>query len=923
MPDQPSGTVTFLFTDIEGSTQLWESFPQAMQAALARHDALLQQTIESHSGYVFKTVGDAFCAAFATAPDGLRAALDAQRALADEPWGDVGQIRVRMALHTGAAEERAGDYFGPPVNRVARLLSAGAGGQVLLSGVSYELARAALPDGCDLRDLGDHHLKDLGQPERVYQLVAADLPSDFPPIKTLDTFPNNLPVELTSFIGREREMAETKGLLASSRLLTFIGPGGAGKTRLSTQLAADLLMTFADGAWLVALAPLADPAFVAQTVAATFNLRERPGVVLEDMLLGYLRRKRLLLVLDNCEHLVEECARLTDTLLRACPQIKIVASSREALGIAGETIYRVPALSLPAADGVTPEALRSSEAAQLFVERARAAQPRFALTTRNAPAVAQICRRLDGIPLALELAAARVRVLTPEQIATRLDDRFRLLTGGSRTALPRQQTLRALIDWSYDLLPDEERALLRRLSVFVGGWTLDAAEAVSGDADTLDRLAQLVDKSLVQVDEDDDGSVRYELLETIRQYARDRLLEAGEAEAARDAHLRYFLRLAETTTPDITFGPVFAADEDWLDDCEREKGNYRAAMEWGLERDPEAALRLAGVLVSFWELRGYRREAFPLVKAALARVAALPPAEGDRARSRQAMRAHALVAVANMGIGLVGGAEGIEANREAVGLYEELGDQRGLAFALSHLGFLSAISGQVALAESFLEEAILVARQSGNKLALGMALGTQAQFVLMHRGEIGRVQANLEESARLAREAGSAWGTAMADLGLAELAAARGDWTEAETRAQEAKGLYAQIRDPLMVNASHSRLAHVARRAGRLDEAVSIYRHTIVAFEEMGQLPAVAHELECCAFIARAQGDPVRAARLLGAAEALRERVGVRMTGMERVEYDDDVAALRGQLPSAEFDAAWAAGRRMTLDDAVAYALEG
>ncbi|MFN8473690.1 MAG: adenylate/guanylate cyclase domain-containing protein [Anaerolineae bacterium] len=616
MPNRPSGTVTFLFTDIEGSTQLWERFPQAMQTALARHDALLQQTIEGHSGYVFKTVGDAFCAAFTTASDGLHAALAAQRALSTEAWGDVGAIRVRMALHTGAAEERDADYFGPPVNRVARLLSAGAGGQVLLSGVTFELLKGMLPEGCTFRDLGDHHLKDLGQPEHVYQLLAADLPSDFPPIKTLDTFPNNLPVELTSFIGREREMAEVKSLLANARLLTLIGPGGTGKTRLSTQLAADLLTTFPDGAWLVELAPLADPALVLQTVAATFNLRERPGLALNDMLHGYLRHKRLLLLLDNCEHLVEACARLADTLLRVCPLLRVVASSREALGISGETIFRVPALSLPDADGATTDALRCSEAAQLFVERAAAAQPRFALTDRNAGAVAQICRRLDGIPLALELAAARVRVLSAEQIAARLDDRFRLLTGGSRTALPRQQTLRALIDWSYDLLPDEERALLRRLSVFVGGWTLEAAEAVTGDPDTLDRLAQLVDKSLVQVDEDG-GDARYGLLETIRQYARDRLLEAGDAEEVRDAHLRYFLGLAEATSPGIAFPPLGIASQDSLDRCEREKDNLRAAMEWAVEKDPEVSLRLATALASFWIVYGYRREAAPLMRTAL------------------------------------------------------------------------------------------------------------------------------------------------------------------------------------------------------------------------------------------------------------------------------------------------------------------
>ena len=921
MPDRPSGTITFLFTDIEGSTQLWERFPQAMPTALARHDALLQHTMTSHGGYVFKTVGDAFCAAFATAPDGLRAALAAQRALFAEPWGDVGAIRVRMALHTGAVEERDGDYFGPPVNRVARLLSAGAGGQVLVSAVTRELVRAGLPEGCDLRDLGDHHLKDLGQPEHVYQLVAADLPADVPALKTLDTFPNNLPVELTSFIGREREMAETKKLLASARLLTLIGPGGTGKTRLATQLAADLLTTFPNGAWLVELAPLADPALLEQTVAAAFNLRERPGLSLHDMLLGYVRHKRLLLVLDNCEHLVEECARLADTLLRAGAQLKILASSREALGIAGETIYRVPALSLPAPNAATPETLRNSEAAQLFVERAMAAQPRFALTERNAAAVAQVCRRLDGIPLALELAAARVRVLSPEQIATRLDDRFRLLTGGSRTALPRQQTLRALIDWSYDLLTDEERSLLRRLSVFVGGWTLDAAEAVSGDPDALDRLAQLVDKSLVQVEEDDSGEACYELLETIRQYARDRLLEAGEAEAARDAHLRYYQGLAEATAPKLMYIPFQGAQEEWLDACEREKDNYRAAIEWGLDRHPDAALTLCVALAGFWQRRGYRREAYSLMKGVLDWAAGLPRREDDAGRRRDTERARALVALADIGINVVDTETCIEANREAVRLFRELGNQHELAFALAHLGTLHAIFGQVTLAEQPLEEAIVVARQSGNKVALGEALEVEAEFVLALRGQMEQAEANLEESVRLARESGSLWGITISSLVLAELAARRGERDAAAARVQEAMPLLEPLRDRFLVSFMRSRCAHVERHIGCLDEALAIYRDTIVTFHEAGNRPAMAHELECFAFIARAQGDFPRAARLLGAAEALREGVGVPMTGMERIEYDREVAALREQMAPADVDAAWAAGRKMTMDEAIAYAL--
>ncbi len=477
----PTGTVTFLFTDIEGSTRLWEQFPEAMQTALTRHDVLLRGIVESHGGGVIKSTGDGLHAVFNRATEGLAATLACQQALAGEVWtGLPSPLRVRMGLHTGESELRDDDYFGSTLNRAARLMSIAAGGQALLSSATTELVLDQLPQGVVLQDLGEHRLKDLTRPEHVFQLSSPGLPTDFPPLRSLNTLPNNLPVQLTSFIGREDEMAEAKRLLATTRLLTLTGPGGTGKTRLSLQVAADVLDVFPDGAWLAELAPLSDPVLVSQTVASVLGVREQPGRPLVDTLIDYLRAKSLLLILDNCEHLIEACDQLVTSLLSACPRLKILPSSREALGIAGETTYRVPSLSLPDARHSTPEALMQCEAVHLFVERAQAVQPRFALTSRNLNATIQICRRLDGIPLALELAAARLRLFTVEQIAARLDDRFRLLTGGSRSALPRHQTLEALIDWSYDLLPEPEREALRRLSVFAGGWTFDAAEAIIG-----------------------------------------------------------------------------------------------------------------------------------------------------------------------------------------------------------------------------------------------------------------------------------------------------------------------------------------------------------------------------------------------------------------------------------------------------------
>jgi class 3 adenylate cyclase len=520
----PTGTITFLFTDIEGSTRLWEQHPEAMEAALTRHDALAAAVIQQHEGYLVKHrgEGDSLFAVFARAADAVAAAVALQQSLGAEAWPADAAPRVRMALHTGDAALRDGDYFGAAVNRCARLRAVAHGGQLLLSSATQELVRDSLPEEVSLRDLGEHRLRDLARPERVFQLLHTDLPADFPPLASLNTLPNNLPQQVTSFIGREKEMAEVKRLLGravgsqpsavsggavscqpsavsedspdvtdsqqltadGTRLLTLTGSGGTGKTRVSLQVAADMLEGEGDGVWLVELAPLADPGLVPQAVATALGIREEPGKPLSQTLVDFLKPKHLLLLLDNCEHLLSACAELAEQILRNCPGVQILATSREGLNIPGETTYRLPSLSLPDPRQLAPtaESLSQYEAVRLFIDRATAAVPSFAVTNQNAPAVAQLCVRLDGIPLAIELAAARVKAMSVEQINARIADMFRLLTGGSRTALPRQQTLRAAIDWSYDLLSEKEKILLRRLSVFAGGWTLEAAEQVCADA---------------------------------------------------------------------------------------------------------------------------------------------------------------------------------------------------------------------------------------------------------------------------------------------------------------------------------------------------------------------------------------------------------------------------------------------------------
>jgi predicted ATPase/class 3 adenylate cyclase/DNA-binding CsgD family transcriptional regulator len=613
----PVGTVTFLLTDVCHSTRAWEQAPDAMATAIARHYELLDDAIAAHAGVrpVEQGEGDSVVGAFARASDAVAAALDAQRAFATESWPDGAALTVRMALHTGEAELRdEGNYFGPAVIRCARLRSIAAGGQVLVSGASADLVHDRLPAGATLSDLGLHRLKDLGRPEHVWELRHADLHQGFAPLRSLDNLPNNLPVQLTSFVGRSAELAELRQLLNTTRLLAVNGAGGCGKTRLALQLGAEVLESYSGGAWLVELAPVIDPTRVAAAIASALGERELTGDLVE-VIASHVRDRPTLIVLDNCEHLLAAVATLVDALLRRCPELTIVATSREPLGVPGETAWRVPSLPAPEPNEQTPFATLSQyDAVRLFLDRATKARPNFNITEDNAAAIAQICHRLDGIPLAVELAAARVRGMTVEQVAEGLDDRFRLLTGGARTVLPRQQTLQASVDWSYELLSDRERSVFRRLGVFAGGFTLDAAEQVVATDDidaveVLDLLVALVDKSIIDVD---DTHGRYRMLETLRQYAATRLVEAGETARIRDAHLRWAATVFDMTQ-------LFSSDRyDVEAVLDPELDNLRGAFEWSISRrDVDAALNLATILGTWESRRGDPRAGIAMLVRAL------------------------------------------------------------------------------------------------------------------------------------------------------------------------------------------------------------------------------------------------------------------------------------------------------------------
>ncbi len=707
----PVGTVTFLFTDIEGSTPLWEQYPDQMADALRIHNRALRQAIEENGGVVFNIIGDAIQAAFATAPQALRATINGQKALQEADWNELGELKVRMGLHTGEAQlDPNGDEYAVShtKNRAARIMSAAHGGQILLSAETAELVDHQLPESVSLKDLGEHRLKGMALPEHLFQANALGLPQDFPPLSSTITHPNNLPVRLTSFIGREKELETIRSLLSQHRLVTLTGTGGTGKTRLCLQAADMVLEDYPNGAWLVELAPLADPELIPKTVASALNLPEIPGKTVLQSVEDYLRAKRLLLILDNCEHLLDACARLADRLLRACPGLTILASSREFLGVKGEAPYLVPPMSLPDTRHLPPLAqLAEYDAVRLFVERARMISPDFSLIEANASAIVQVVSRLDGIPLAIELAAARLRVLSVEQIARRLDDAFRLLTGGSRTVLPRHQTLRALIDWSYNLLEEPERILLRRLSVFSGGWSLEAAERVCADEDEdyqplcaediLDLLSELVDKSLVQTTSAADGSNHFRMLETIRQYAHEKLVDEGESVSVRTRHMKYYLVLVEEKEPKIRGREQLKV----LERLEEELDNLRLGLEWALHTDVEAELRMAAGLRWFWHIRSRQSEGIDWLERGLE--AANVVAQGDGGiRIDPIMRARALttlgflltVQLFNYRGGISTAEQARKSLEESLAIYREVdveGDpelRRGLAWSLQSFAHL-------------------------------------------------------------------------------------------------------------------------------------------------------------------------------------------------------------------------------------------
>ncbi len=1009
----PTGTVTLLLADVEGSTRLWESQPKEMTAALARLNSVVSDVIAAHDGVrpVEQGEGDSFVAAFARASDALAAALDMQRA-------PLAPIRLRIGVHTGEIQLRdEGNYAGPTINRTARLRDLGHGGQTLLSGATEALVLDGLPCDAWLSDLGTHPLRDLPRPERVVQLGHPDLVNEFPPLRLPKAaISQHLPAQLTSFVGRQEQLTQLQGLLSENRLLTLTGAGGAGKTRLAIEVAGRLSGEFDDGVWCVDLAPIADPELVPLTVARALGLPDQPGRSTMDTLTRFIADRQLLVVLDNCEHLLDASAALTNALLGTAAGLTLLATSREPIGVAGEVSWRVPSLSL------------RDEAIELFTDRARRARPDFTLSDNNAAPVGEICARLDGLPLAIELAAARVRALSPAEILESLHDRFRLLTGGARTAVRRQQTLRASVDWSHALLTEPERVLFRRLAAFMGGFDFNAAQtAASGDEierfQVLDLLTLLVDKSLI-VAENASGRTRYRLLETVRQYALEKLGESGEADDVRTRHRDHYTALAA-----VLDAPAGTDYEQCLEQAGIEIDNLRAAFVWNRENsDVEPALALASSLQPLWVSRGLR-EGAAWFDATLAELDALRPTVPT------AVRARALADKAVLDT-FLGATDRRDQADQAVAIARDIDDPALLARTLTAQGFIANAGYDVDLARASLAEASGLARAVNDQWRLSQILAEQARGAhiagdligVQEAGEEGRdladaigdrfnsrlcrfylavaqhISGDLAASAALqgkvAAEAEAAhdemW--RVSSLGGQSLVLAHQGKSAAARAAAEAMldggaglgGRYealghmasgfaacaagdfaaaheareAALQFPIVVSGGTPALQRIWNAEAALadrdlaparrwaDEAVSTttgfwlmwalstrarvanaqndpeqaerdVHDSLSRAAEGGARAHVANTLECLADLTGDGGSPREAARLFGAAHALRQRIGEVRFKVDDATYEASVATLRDALGDPDFDSAWAEGVALSTEEAIAYAQRG
>ncbi len=958
----PEGTVTFLFTDIEGSTRLWEEYGASMQSALAQHDSLMRREIEAVGGTVFKTMGDAFCAVFPDSKAALQAAVSAQLALHTEQWPDGITLKVRMAVHTGTAELRDHDYFGTTLNRSARILATAHGGQVILSEAAHTLCAGEQIAGSTYSSLGTHRLKDLERPEHIFQLCHPDLPSEFPPLRALSQHTHNLPVQLTSFVGREKEKHTLIEMLAGSRLVTLAGSGGCGKTRLALQTAAELLEEFPQGVWLVELATVTDPSQVPQALADVLGVREVPGNTLTNTLCNALKGRNSLILLDNCEHLLDAASKIAETLLKQCPYVHILASSREGLGVPGERVYRIPSLSTPPANGSMSTELEKYESVQLFVERARLHLSEFDITTSNADSVGAVCARLDGIPLAIELAAARIRSMSVNEIEKRLDQRFRLLTGGSRAVLPRQQTLRQLIDWSYDLLNDREQTMLQRVSVFMGGWSLECAEQVCSGGEieeweVLDLLTSLSDKSLVVVDTVSDAELgdisRYRLLETVRQYSLERLTETGGAEAARCRHRDWFVNYAEKAEPYLEGNGQVV----WLERIAEEHENIITALNWCSEEGEtgdcsgtEKGLKLAVSLSKYWAIRGLWRAchldvllAQPVERISVGFIARALNSAGTMTfnlgnyASAKEYYSQALAICRELGnrpgesgclsnFGMVefhigNYAAACEYFKLALDIIREIGDRRKEASFINNIGNVALETGDYSAASMYYKEALIINREIGNRQFESINLRNLGEMSIYTCDYTAAIK-YLELSLAVSRELGDRNGEASSLGKLGNVASDTGHYATAWENFDQALSISRELPDRKLEAECVQNEGVLALREKQYSKASELLRQALSLCLEISQKHAVTESLEAFGSLFSATSRFELSCQMLGAAHSAREALGAPLPPSKVARVERDREACRSALSDAEYERCWAAGAALSLEQAAALALE-
>jgi predicted ATPase/class 3 adenylate cyclase len=914
-------TIAFLFTDVEKSTRFRETHSRSQaNAAFSRHDALLLQAMERHGGHVFKTVGDAFYGAFETTHQALEAALDAQLALrAERERNAEFLLHVRMALHTGSVECRDADYFGLPLHRTHRLLEIGHGDQVLISLAAHELMRDELPNHVTMISSGKHRLRDLQRPEQVFQLRHPDLvePGTFPPLKSLDFLPNNLPHQLDSFVGREQELTAIPTLVMQTSLLTIVGEAGVGKSRLAQQVAANMLEDYVDGVWIVELLPLprnADGARVGQTIAKILGVPEEAHRDILNTLTDYLKSKQLLLVLDNCEHLVGGSARVAETLRLACSRLRIVTTSRQPLHIKGEHILRIRHLSFPHKDvPVTLDSVSQFEALLLFRERALAVRPTFFLDEGNLPAVIDICRRLNGIAFAIELAAARVNMLSPQDISERLTERFTLLTNSNPLGGSKLRTLETAIDWSHDLLEESERVVLRRMCVFSGGWTLQAAEAVCGD-DTippdavLPLLSHLQEKSLITA-EPTGEAMRYDLHETMRAYARKKLEAASEARVIGSRHADYFLQLALQTRPHL----YDAQQTNVLGQLENEHVNLRVALDWYLQQDAaHEALRLATVLGRFWHLRGHLSEGRRWFRRVL---------NHPDAAQRTAERAGALDGAGWLALKQDDYADARVCLEECLSIYREIQDPHGEAQAVGYLGLISLAQGSYAEARDLMEQSLMLCTRVGETAAEPSLLNNLG-IVAQYEGDLALAYQYFQRSLTAEENRGNVAGMAQTLNNLGEIACLQKDYAQAQACYARSLEYFVRSENKQGLGEALHGSGRVALRLDKLDEARSKLRRSLVLFHDIGDMWGVSETIAAFAELAAIKEDIERMARLLGIANGLRKRLGAPFPQTQRQEHESHVQMGQRYLGEEAFQVLYDAAKEWTVARAVAEALE-